>query len=100
MKDDSPYATAVIEDDLLKEEFGEVFFDEKFEKLDDLDLAALTVDDLAALKDTVFRSALIGIATQPEISLQTSHQNGSHSAHSDHVTHSVHSSSGDLPLEN
>lgn len=96
MKDSTPYASAVIEDDVLEEGIGEIVFDENFAKLDDLDLESLTVDDLAALKDTVFRSAMIGIAKQPEISLQTSHQNGTHASHSDHVTHQK---SADLPVE-
>ena len=91
MKDSTPYASTIIEDDI-----DEIVFDENFAKLDELDLDSLTVDDLAALKDTVFRSAMIGIANQPEISLQTSHQNGTHASHSDHVTHQK---SADLPAE-
>ena len=96
MKDSTPYASGVIENDLLEKEIDEIVYDENFAKLDELDLASLTVDDLAALKDTVFRSAMIGIATQPEITLQTSHQNGTHASHSDHVTHQK---SSDLPIE-
>lgn len=82
MKDATQHATALLDDGPGAADPGE-----DFGRLDELDLTALTVDDLAALKDTVFRSALIGIATQPEISLQVSHQNGSHSSHSDHSTH-------------
>ena len=94
MADSTPYLSAVIENDVVEKEIGEIVFDENFATLDELDLASLTVDDLAALKDTVFRSAMIGIATQPEISLQVSHQNGTHASHSDHVTHQK---SSDVP---
>ena len=87
MKESSRDATAFVDDDLSVEEIGELIPDDSFAPLDDLDLGALTVSDLAALKDTVFRSALVEIATMPEISLQVSHQNGTHSSHTDHVQH-------------
>jgi hypothetical protein len=84
---DSAQDVTFADDTLTQEEIG-IIHEDNFERLNELDLSEVTLSDLEALKDTVFRSALIGIATQPEISLQVSHQNGSHSSHSDHATHS------------
>jgi hypothetical protein len=87
MKDATQTNVALAEDTLTDE--LELIQGDNFERLNELDLAEVTLSDLEALKDTVFRSALIGIATMPEISLQVSHQNGSHSSHGDHTTHTT-----------